>query len=110
MIPDRLQYFLDDFWNFEILTKSRPSETVLRIDYLAYLLLIYGLSMDFLAYLWLINIILGFRLINGLLGSFLAFYSALDLWVWRRGGGGRGAAPPMIREPNRMPRMNRQGH
>ena len=24
MIPDRLQYFLDDFWNFENFTKSDP--------------------------------------------------------------------------------------
>ena len=59
MIPDRLQYFLDDFWNFENFTKSRPSDPVLLIDYVAYLLLIYGLLMDFLIYLWLINIILG---------------------------------------------------
>ena len=42
MIPDRLQYFLNDFWNFENFTKSRPSEPVLLIDYLAYLLLMYG--------------------------------------------------------------------
>ena len=59
MIPDRFQYFLDDFWNFENFTKSRPSEPVLLIDYLAYLLFIYGLLMDFLAYLWPINIIFG---------------------------------------------------
>ena len=37
MIPDRLQDFLDDFWNFENFTKSRPSDPVLLIDYLAYL-------------------------------------------------------------------------
>ena len=59
MIPDRFQYFLDDFWNFENVTNSRPSGPALLIDYLAYLLLIYGLLMDFLAYLWQINIILG---------------------------------------------------
>ena len=59
MVPDRLQYFLDDFWNFEKITKSRPSDPVLLIDYLAYLLLIYGLLIDSLANLWLINIILG---------------------------------------------------
>ena len=59
MIPDRLRYFLDDFWNFGNFTKSRPSDPVLLIDYLASLLLIYGLLMDLLAYLWLINIILG---------------------------------------------------
>ena len=33
MIPDRLQYFLDDFWNFEKFTKSRPSEPVLLMHY-----------------------------------------------------------------------------
>ena len=49
MIPDRLQYFLDDFWNLENVTKSRPSDPVLLIDYLAYLLLVYGLLMVFLA-------------------------------------------------------------
>ena len=59
MIPDRLQYFLNDFWNFENFTKSRPSDPVLLMDYLAYLLLIYSLCIDLLAYLWLINIILG---------------------------------------------------
>ena len=59
MIPDRLQYFLDDFWNFENFTKYRPSEPVLRIDYLAYLLLIYGLLIDLLAHRCLINIIFG---------------------------------------------------
>ena len=59
MIPDRLQYFLDDFWNFENFTKSRPSEPVLLIDYLAYFLLIYGLFIDLLPYLWLIDIIFG---------------------------------------------------
>ena len=57
MIPDRFQYFLDDFWNFENFTKSRPSEPVLLMDSLmdslAYLLLIYGLFMDLLTYLWL---------------------------------------------------------
>ena len=46
MIPDRLQYFLDDFWNFENFTKSRPSDPVLLIDYLASLWLIYGFFMD----------------------------------------------------------------
>ena len=51
MIPDRLQYFLDNFWNFENFTKYRPSDPVLLIDYLAYLWLIYGL---FMAYLWLV--------------------------------------------------------
>ena len=50
MIPDRLQYFLDDFWNFEQITKSRPSDPALLIDYLAHLLLIYGLFMDWLPY------------------------------------------------------------
>ena len=40
MIPDRLQYFLDDSWNVENFTKYRPSDPVLLIDYLAYLLLI----------------------------------------------------------------------
>ena len=59
MIPDRLQYFLDDFRNFENFTKSRPSEPVLLIDYLAYFLLIYGLFIDLLPYLWLIDIIFG---------------------------------------------------
>ena len=59
MIPDRLQYFLDDFWNFENFTKYRPSDPVLLMDYLAYLLLIYGLCMDLLIYLWLVNIIFG---------------------------------------------------
>ena len=59
MIPDRLQYLLKDFWNFENFTKSRPSDPVLLMDYLAYLLIISNLSMDLMAYLWLINIILG---------------------------------------------------
>ena len=59
MIPDGLQYFLDDFWNFEHFTKSRPSDPVLLIDYFAYLLLIYGLCMDLLAYLWVIHIMFG---------------------------------------------------
>ena len=59
MIPDRLGYFLDDFWNFENVTNFRPSEPTLLMDYLAYLLIIYGLLMDFLAYLLLIYIILG---------------------------------------------------
>ena len=59
MIPDRLQYFLNDFLNFENFTKSRPSDPFLLIDYFAYSLLISGLLMDFLAYLWLIDIIFG---------------------------------------------------
>ena len=50
MIADRSQYFLNDFWNFENVTKSRPLDPVLIMDYLAYLWLIYGLLM---AYLWL---------------------------------------------------------
>ena len=29
MTPDRLGYFLDDFWNFENVTKFVPSEPVL---------------------------------------------------------------------------------
>ena len=28
MIPDRLQYFLDDFWNFENFTESGPMDPV----------------------------------------------------------------------------------
>ena len=59
MIPDRLQYFLNDFWNFENFTKSRLPDPILSIDYLAYLLLIYGLGMDLLTYLWLINTTFG---------------------------------------------------
>ena len=51
MIPDEFHYFLDDFRNFKNFTKSRPSDPALLIDYLPYLLLIYGLLMDFLAYL-----------------------------------------------------------
>ena len=31
MIPDRLQYFLDAFWNFEKSTKSGPSDPVFII-------------------------------------------------------------------------------
>ena len=28
MLPDRLQYFLDNFWNEQIVTKSGPSDPV----------------------------------------------------------------------------------
>ena len=59
MIPDRLQYFLNDFWNFENVTKSRPLYLALLIDYFADLMFIYGLLNVFVAYLWLINIIFG---------------------------------------------------
>ena len=66
MIPDRFQYFLDDFWNFENFTKSRPSEPVL----LMIIWLTYGL---FMAYLWLIY---GFNMHKYLMGSLLILFSA----------------------------------
>ena len=57
MIPNRLRYFLDDFWNFENFTKYRPSEPVLLMIiwltyglFMASLWLLYGL---FMAYLWI---------------------------------------------------------
>ena len=59
MIPDGFQYFLDDFWNFENFTKSRPSDPVLLMDDLAYLWLIYGFNIVEVLNGILINIIFG---------------------------------------------------
>ena len=69
MIPDRFQYFLNDLWNFEKITKSRPSVPVLlMIIWLTYRLFVASLWLIY-AYLWiqyakvpngiLINIIFG---------------------------------------------------
>ena len=55
MIPDRLQYFLDDFWNFENFTKSRPSDPALLIP---------ALLIDYLAYLWPIMALLANEWLN----------------------------------------------
>ena len=55
MIHDRLQCFLNDFWNFENFIKYPPSGPVLLMDYLAYYLslIFYGLPIDILLLLLL---------------------------------------------------------
>ena len=63
MIPDRLQYFLEHFWSDQkcdqIWTLGPVSINGLFGLFMAYLWLTYGLCMDLLTYLWLINIIFG---------------------------------------------------
>jgi hypothetical protein len=56
MIHDRLQCFLNDFWNFVNFIKYPPSGPVLLMDYYLayyYLSLIYGLLIDILLLLLL---------------------------------------------------------
>ena len=74
--PDRSQYFLEDFWNFGNFTKSRPSDPVLLMDYLAYLWFLYGLLM---ACLWFIY---GFNMLNYLMEFLLILFSASS-WPYR---------------------------